>query len=470
MTELTITDFSISRPPPSTTPIKSMTNPFVEHPVRRLAVAPLVICLVAFTVTGCGKTQPASFRLNMVHATKTSAPEGDLEKPWSSWSQARQKQVATILEAMFGTPDEPVALAESGLDAAKLQLAAGPVRSDIVGRKNGLYREHCGHCHGISGDGMGPTAAFLNPYPRDYRPGKFKFKGTWRDSKPTHADLVRVLHQGIAGTSMPSFALLAPAQVDALAEYVRYLSIRGETEAALFTYAEQELSGDDELPTSREFLVDEVLAPIVEKWQAAEDSEIPIASLPAGVDFSRPGDDPANRESVARGRALFHGDGGCVKCHGVTALGDGQANDYDDWNKAIVEASKEVAGGLEASLETSTSGMSADKVAEHRTRAEWLHAFAEVLEGDALRPRTIPPRNLRQGIYRGGRRPLDLYRRLYTGINGAPMPGVGPSGPGGKGSVADAEIWHIVNYIRSLPYEFDGELGADRPMVAKDRF
>ena len=29
-----------------------------------------------------------------------------------------------------------------------------------------LYREHCAHCHGISGDGVGPTAVFLNPYPR----------------------------------------------------------------------------------------------------------------------------------------------------------------------------------------------------------------------------------------------------------------------------------------------------------------
>jgi mono/diheme cytochrome c family protein len=443
---------------------------FVPNQRLRHSVVPVVFCLAALSVAGCGKTPPASFRLNTVHATKTAAPEGDLQQSWTAWSQDRQRQVATILEAMFGTPDQPIALAESGLDLAKLRLAAGPVRSDIVGRKNGLYREHCGHCHGISGDGMGPTAAFLNPYPRDYRPGKFKFKSTWRDAKPTHADLVRVLHDGIAGTSMPSFALLAPSQVDALAEYVRYLSIRGETEAALFTYAEQELTGDEQLPTTREFLIDEVLSPIVEKWQAAEDSRIPIAALPAGVDFSRPGDDPANQESVARGRALFHGDGGCVKCHGVTALGDGQANDYDDWNKAIVEASKEVAGGLEASRDASTSDMSPDTLAEHRTRAEWLHAFAEVLEGDALRPRTIPPRNLRQGIYRGGRRPLDLYRRLYTGINGAPMPGVGPSGPGGKGSVADAEIWHIVNYIRSLPYEFDGELGADRPMVAKDRF
>jgi mono/diheme cytochrome c family protein len=424
---------------------------------------------LALLVVGCGRTPPASFRLNMVQATKTAAPESGLEQPWSSWSRGRQQQVATILEAMFGTPDEPVALPESGLDIAKLQLAAGPVRSDIVGRKNGLYREHCSHCHGIGGDGMGPTAAFLNPYPRDYRPGKFKFKSTWRDAKPTHADLVRVLHQGVAGTSMPSFALLSAAQIDALAEYVRYLSIRGETELALFTYAEQEVAADEKLPETKEFLIDEILTPIAEKWQAAEDSQIPVAGVPAGIDFSLPGTDPANRESVARGKALFHGDGGCVKCHGVTALGDGQANDYDDWNKAIVESSKEVAGSLDSARGDSTSGMTAEKLADRRAKLEWLASFVDVLEGDALRPRTIPPRNLRHGVYRGGRRPLDLYRRLYTGINGAPMPGVGPAGPGGKGSVADAEIWHIVNYIRSLPYEFDGELGVDRPMVAQDR-
>ncbi|MFM7292949.1 MAG: c-type cytochrome [Planctomycetia bacterium] len=42
--------------------------------------------------------------------------------------------------------------------------------------------------------------------------------------------------------------------------------------------------------------------------------------------------------------------------------------------------------------------------------------------------------------------------------------------PAAKGTVSPEDIWHIVNYIRSLPYEFDGELGADRPMVAKDRF
>lgn len=442
--------------------------PAGHGPWRCLLLGALGITLLA----GCGRTSPASFRLNLVAGTKAQEPVSGLQQPWDDWTEARQRQVATILEAMFGTPDAPVALPETGLDAGKLRLAAGPVRSDIVGRKNGLYREHCVHCHGISGDGMGPTAAFLNPYPRDYRPGKFKFKSTWRDAKPTHADLVKVLHDGIAGSSMPSFALLSPVQVDALAEYVKYLSMRGETELAIYTYVEQELEPEDAVPEDRDFLIVEILVPVAEKWQVAEEeeSQIPVADVPDGIDFSLAATAPGNRESIEKGRQLFHGAGGCVKCHGVTALGDGQANDYDDWNKVIVETGKEVAGSLTKVSETSTGGMSAEDLAEHRAEARWLAAMQRVLAGDALDPRTIQPRNLRLGIYRGGRRPLDIYRRLYTGINGAPMPGVGPSGPEGKGTVPSEDIWHIVNYVLSLPYDFDGELGADKPMVVtRDR-
>ena len=145
----------------------------------------------------------------------------------------------------------------------------------------------------------------------------------------------------------------------------------------------------------------------------------------------------------------------------MTGLGDGQANDYDDWNKAIVEIDKELKSGEQRAQEASTAAMSPDELAEYRAQTAWLEKFGHVLDGDALKPRTIPPRNLRQGIYRGGRRPLDLYYRIHAGINGAPMPAA-------KGTVPPEEIWHIVNYIRSLPYDFDGELGADRPLVARD--
>ena len=398
----------------------------VRHPrgPRPMVCTKLLLLVTLVGIVGCGATPPAWFRLNMVEATKGNLTED------------QERQVATIITAMFGTPDDPVALPETGLDEAKLRLAAGPVRSDIVGRKNGLYREHCAHCHGVTGDALGPTAAFLNPYPRDYRPGVFKFKSTERADKPTHADLTRVLKNGIPGTSMPSFALLSETQIDALVEYVKYLSIRGETEIGLIREVfELDDEAQGKLPETREFLVDNKLAEVVEKWKSADNALIEVPEMPADIDLA---------DSIAKGRELFYGDkANCVKCHGPTALGDGQATDYDDWNKAIVEwKSKEVDGA---------------------TDLTWVKRAHRVLEGDALDPRTIQPRNLRQGIYRGGRRPIDLYYRIHAGINGAPMPGA-------KGTIPPEDIWHIVNYVQSLPYELDGELGADRPMVARDRF
>jgi mono/diheme cytochrome c family protein len=415
------------------------TNAF---PARAATAA--LLCGLALAAVGCGRTPPAEFRLNMVEATKQRlTPE-------------QERQVATVLLAMFGTPDEPTVLPETGLDEAKLRLAAGPVRSDIVGRKNGLYREHCVHCHGITGDGLGPTAAFLNPYPRDYRPGVFKFKSTERADKPTHADLVRILHNGIPGSSMPSFALLPPVQVDALAEYVKYLAMRGETELSLMR-AFFELDDEDQgkLPEDREFLVAETLEPIAARWRDADAARIPVPEMPAGIDLAA---------SIAKGKELFYGDkANCVKCHGITALGDGQANDYDDWNKAIVEVGKEVASGKEKASETQTASLSPEQMAQHKADVAWLEKFDRVLEGDALRPRTIPPRNLRHGIYRGGRRPLDLYYRIHAGIYGAPRPAA-------AGTVPPEDIWHIVNYVLSLPYQFDGELGADRAVAARAKF
>jgi mono/diheme cytochrome c family protein len=302
---------------------------------------------------------------------------------------------------------------------------------------------------------MGPTAAFLNPYPRDYRPGVFKFKSTERADKPTHSDLVMVLRNGLAGSSMPSFALLSDAKIDALAEYVKYLSVRGQVELSLMR-AYFELDDEDEgvLPQSREFLFEEIIDPVTEMWAAADDAIIDVPDMPADLDMVA---------SIAKGKELFYGNkANCVKCHGVSGLGDGQANDYDDWNKVVLQAQKTVDGGVKQAEKASTWDMSAEERDEHRTELAWLDRFETVLDGNALRPRMIRPRNLRQGVYRGGMRPLDLYYRIHAGINGAPMPAA-------KGTVPPEDIWHIVNYIKSLPYDFNGTLGVDRPMVARDR-
>jgi hypothetical protein len=58
----------------------------------------------------------------------------------------------------------------------------------------------------------------------------------------------------------------------------------------------------------------------------------------------------------------------------------------------------------------------------------------------------IRPANLNRGVYKGGRRPIDLYWRISKGITGANMPPApGFSDPN--------KIWDLVNFVLALPYE-----------------
>lgn len=345
--------------------------------------------LLLFCAVGCTKSDAARFVLNR-EGKDFDALDNDQQKALG--------HLSTALTAAFGTPDEPYVFPESGLDLHKIEIASGKFASDQMGKQRGLYRQHCAHCHGVTGDGAGPTALFLNPYPRDYRRGLFKFKSTERSARPATADLKRVIMEGVAGTAMPSFALLPAEEVDALVEYVKYLAIRGETEQFLYAMMVEEGEGS---PPTREFILEQ-LTPVAEAWQQAESQVIAVPEKPA-VD-------------VAAGKKLFLGPvAQCSKCHGPTGLGDGGEESFDDWNK--------------------------DKKVEN------VHLFT-------LPKQALSPRNLRLGIYRGGRRPVDLYRRIYAGINGAPM----PSAPQGEQGLKPEDIWHIVDYVRSLPYE--GEAAA----------
>ena len=126
---------------------------------------------------------------------------------------------ATLLE-QFGTP------------AAPAVKGADPARNAAILRGSRAYRVNCMYCHGMNGDGAGPSAANYDPRPRDYRRGEFKWKSTLANSKPLRRDLKRTLAEGVPGTSMPPFKLLADDQLDDLVEYVAFLAERGETEFA----------------------------------------------------------------------------------------------------------------------------------------------------------------------------------------------------------------------------------------------
>ncbi|MEM8865956.1 MAG: cytochrome c, partial [Planctomycetota bacterium] len=188
-----------------------------------------------------------------------------------------------LLADQFGTPDEPriPASLDDMFDAQLLELAAGEVISHTEGVTHGLYRRHCARCHGVTGDGRGPTALYQHPYPRDYRRGVFKYKSTQRGAPPTDADLHGVLERGVAGTAMPSFALLAQQERDALVQYVKYLAIRGQAERALVDYVAEELEFDPQTgeveagselsassPDDQE-LVAEIVADVADRWRSA---------------------------------------------------------------------------------------------------------------------------------------------------------------------------------------------------------
>lgn len=391
----------------------------------------LVPCLIGVALAGCDSPTDR-FRPNAVYARVAShRVETD--------PQTALTDIEALLTAWFGTPDAPrlpEGFPKGLIDAEGLARAAGPVSSDKEGENFGIYRANCVVCHGLEGGGNGPAAALQNPYPRDFRPGVFKYKSTPRDSKPTREDLRNVLRQGLPGTGMPSFARLSERDLEAAVDYVIYLAIRGEAERRLLAMAFEELGyAESELPIAADErltmlesgrLADDDLAVQVEamiqdlavSWLTAEPLAVP--QPPAAF--------LADRAAAAgRGRELFHGPlANCASCHGKEGRGDAVTLDFDDWTK---EYTTRLGIGPESS------------------------DFRSWRRVGALPPRPISPRKLAWGNFRGGADDRTLYRLLVSGIAGTPMPGLlvvdpPPDGEAVVGITPD-QVWDLVAYLQT---------------------
>ena len=110
-------------------------------------------------------------------------------------------------------------------------VAQSPVAAPSTDVKQ-LYDTSCANCHGTDGRGHGPAADALNPQPRDFTRGTYKFRSTASGSIPTDEDLYRAIAAGLPGTSMPAWkGLLSEAQLRALVVYVKQFSPRFSKES-----------------------------------------------------------------------------------------------------------------------------------------------------------------------------------------------------------------------------------------------
>jgi len=162
----------------------------------------------------------------------------------------------------------------------------------------GIYFQRCSFCHGLLGDGEGPAAKYLDPRPRDFTLGTFKFRTTQSGELPTNQDLFRTVSRGLPGTAMQSFD--SDLIKNGLNEDQRWAVI-----SYIKTFAPE---FDD---------------PELDPVKTGK-----VISLPANPV-------PFTAETIAKGKVVFE-KAKCWSCHGKLGRGDGNKEfRKDDWGFPI---------------------------------------------------------------------------------------------------------------------------------------
>lgn len=239
-------------------------------------------------------------------------------------SEPVRNELNAFLSVSFGTPAHPTV---QGSDVVQSLAAELGLSDENLARGSKIFRKHCQECHGVNGNGRGPTAPWITPHPRDFRQGVFKFVSTNGSGarKPTRADLFHTLTHGLPGTQMPSFKLRSEEERQRLIDYVIYLSVRGKTEFDLLrtvlVHGEESLTGD----VNQESL--EIAQSELRAWTRANADVMP-ATPPT---FN----DPERAESIRRGYSLFVDQKGaaCITCH--VDFGRHTKMQYDVWGTLV---------------------------------------------------------------------------------------------------------------------------------------
>jgi len=124
----------------------------------------------------------------------------------------------------------------TGLVTTSLSFAAQQpeINDALIALGEATYQRECSSCHGTEGAGDGPGAHYLNPKPRNFQLGVYKFRSTPSGEVPTEDDLYKTISNGLYPSMMPAFNSLSERERWALVEVVRrFGAIENETAQAI---------------------------------------------------------------------------------------------------------------------------------------------------------------------------------------------------------------------------------------------
>jgi mono/diheme cytochrome c family protein len=150
-------------------------------------------------------------------------------------------------------------------------LAGKVVSAETLNLGQTTYSEYCIQCHGVNGDGKGVSATGMNPPPRDFTLGVYKFGHVVSGELPHDEDFYRIIRHGLNGTAMLPWDI-SDKRLDAVTQYIK-------------TFAPAAWEGTDKVP---------------------------------GTKFDLPVDpfgEAKRAEAIEKGKKVYHVSAACIQCH-----------------------------------------------------------------------------------------------------------------------------------------------------------
>ncbi len=218
--------------------------------------------------------------------------------------------------------------------------ASAPTDAESVSFGKQVYQRRCIGCHGANGDGNGASAMFLDPKPRNFTTGIFKFHSTpGKDALPTDADLYITITHGLWGTAMPPWYEISERERLAVISYIKTFSNRWKTE--------------------------KVDRPLV-----------------------IPDETPVTPEGIARGRDIFMGKAACFTCHGSEGKGDGilatSGALKDAWGNTLHPANFTLPAGVKGGVKLGHDGEHIYTVIHNGVGATPMPVFGDAPSGKGV--------------------------------------------------------------------------------------